>query len=195
MPFYICSDPDPRRAVRDPRFTVPDPEPPPDPAHPLDDTDNVVTAFPKFKPYRFLVYNPWDPIFLSMFGRAGRNGVKGPRGRRRSPGPPGGSSMTPPGDDGDQGPRGPGEQRDRPDQMDPLVHPVTSVRLGPWERLGLRGRGESGVLRETLELWAGQEGLILRVREDPRDQWETWDRQGPEDMQERPDSWPHSRWT
>lgn len=72
---------------------------------------------------------------------------------------------------------------------------MTSVRSGPWERLGLRGRGESGVLRETLELWAGQEGLILRVREDPRDQWETWDRQGPEDMQERPDSWPHSRWT
>lgn len=82
--------------------------------------------------------------------------------------------------------RGPGEQRDQPDKMDPLVHPVTSVRSGLWERLGLRGRGESGVLRETLEMWAGQEGLISRVREDPR---ETWDRQ------ERPDLWPQSRWT
>ncbi|AFG73113.1 putative permease/ATP- binding protein cydc [Rana grylio virus] len=78
-------------------------------------------------------------------------------------------------------PRGPGEQRDQPDQMDPLVHPVTSVRSGPWERLGLRGRGESRVLRETLELWEGQEGLISRVRDDPR---ETWDRK------ERLDSWP-----
>ncbi|QTE18721.1 hypothetical protein TFV69 [Tiger frog virus] len=95
MPFYIRSDPDPRRTVRGPRFTVSDPKPPPDPAHPLDDTDNVMTAFPKFKPYGFLVYNPWDPIFLSMFGRAGRNGAKGPRWRRRSPRPPGGSSMTP----------------------------------------------------------------------------------------------------
>ncbi|ASQ42899.1 hypothetical protein [Rana esculenta virus] len=180
MPFYIRSDPDPRRTVRGHRFTVPDPKPPPDPAHPLDDTDNVMTAFPKFKPYGFSVYNPWDPIFLSMFGRAGRNGAKGPRGRRRRPRPPGGSSMTP------RGRRQPGEQRDQPDQMDPLVHPVTSVRSGPWERLGLRGRGESGVLRETLEMWAGQEGLISRVREDPR---ETWDRQ------ERPDSWPQSRWT
>ncbi|QKG82329.1 hypothetical protein [Tiger frog virus] len=74
--------------------------------------------------------------------------------------------------------RGPVEQRDQPD---PLVHPVTSVRSGPWDRLGLRGRGESGALRETLELWAGQEGLISRVQENPR---ETWDRQG------RPDLWP-----
>ncbi|WEU50781.1 hypothetical protein [Ranavirus sp.] len=104
MPFYIRSDPDPRRTVRGPRFTVSDPKPPPDPAHPLDDTDNVMTAFPKFKPYGFLVYNPWDPIFLSMFGRAGRNAAKGPRWRRRSPRPPGGSSMTPPGMTATRGP-------------------------------------------------------------------------------------------
>ncbi|AFJ52338.1 hypothetical protein [European catfish virus] len=116
MPFYIRSDPDPRRAVRGPRFTVPDPEPPPDPAHPLDDTDNVVTAFLKFKPYGFSMYNPWDPIFLSMFGRAGRNGAKGPRGPR------GPSGSSPDATDPVPGPRG------------TPVHPETRVLLDPMAR-------------------------------------------------------------
>ncbi|QDZ44439.1 ribonucleoside diphosphate reductase beta subunit-like protein [Frog virus 3] len=51
----------------------------------------------------------------------------------------------------------------------PRVRASLRAGAGPWERLGLRGRGESGVLRETLEMWAGQEGLISRVRDDPRE--------------------------
>ncbi|AZM32632.1 hypothetical protein [Zoo ranavirus] len=58
-----------------------------------------MTAFPKFKPYGFSVYNPWDPIFLSMSQRGawisgpgrrrGRCGARGPKGRQRSRRPKG----------------------------------------------------------------------------------------------------------
>ncbi|ANK58104.1 hypothetical protein SERV_ORF44 [short-finned eel virus] len=108
MPFYICSDPDPRRAAYGPRFTAPVPEPSPVPADPLEDTDKVVDAFLKFKPYGFSMYNPWDPIFLSTFGAHGRNGAKGPMGPTGpAPDPVPPPVSGPPGDVGSRGEAGP----------------------------------------------------------------------------------------